>query len=299
MSDIFRGISAFPITPCNAAGQVDTANLQGLVGRLCEAQVNSIGLLGSTGTYAYLDPAERLRAVEAAAEVKGDTPLIVGVGALRPDTAVNLARDAAKAGADGLLLAPVSYTPLTEDEAYAHFVAVADATGLPLCIYNNPSTTHFTFSHDLLRRLADHPMISGVKMPLPASGAIADDLAGLREVLPADFVIGYSGDWGFTEAMPAGADAFFTALGGTIPRVFVTLGDALGSSDQELVAELDQRLAPLWSLCRRYGSLRLAYALTARLGLSNAQLPLPLLPLGADAMSELDRWLAESADLVG
>jgi 4-hydroxy-tetrahydrodipicolinate synthase len=299
MSDIFRGISAFPITPCNAAGQVDTANLQSLVGHLCDTEVSSIGLLGSTGTYAYLDPSERLRAVEAAAEVKGYTPLIVGVGALRTDTAVNLARDAAEAGADGLLLAPVSYTPLTEDEAYAHFVAVADATELPLCIYNNPSTTHFNFSHALLRRLADHPLICGVKMPLPAGGAIVDDLAGLRAVLPADFVIGYSGDWGFTEAMQTGADAFFTALGGTIPRVFVTLGDAIKASDQDLVAALDERLAPLWSLCRRYGSLRLAYALAARLGLSNAQLPLPLLPLGADAVSDLDRWLAECADLVG
>lgn len=299
MSDIFRRVSAFPITPCNAAGQVDTANLQDLVARLCDAQVNSIGLLGSTGTYAYLERAERLRAVKAAISAKGKLPLIVGVGALRTDAAVNLALDAAEAGADGLLLAPVSYTPLTEDEVYGHFIAVAEATALPLCIYNNPSTTHFNFSRALLRRLADHPLISGVKMPLPASGSIADDLSGLREELPADFVIGYSGDWGFAEAMRAGADAFFTALGGTLPKVFVTLGDAVGSSDHERIAKLDGRLATLWALCRQYGSLRLAYALTTRLSLSSAQLPLPLQPLGADALSKLDRWLAESADLVG
>src|SRR3954463_6216345 len=116
--------------------------------------VDSIGLLGSTGTYAYLTRAERRRAVEAAAGcLGGRVPLIVGVGALRTDDAQDLARDAAAAGADGLLLAPVSYTPLTEEEVFQHFVSVAGATSLPLCIYNNPSTTPFTFSNAPVERL--------------------------------------------------------------------------------------------------------------------------------------------------
>ena len=79
----------------------------------------------------------------------------------------NLARDAASEGADALLLAPVSYTPLTEEEVYQHFAAVAEATDLPLCVYNNPGTTHFTFSDALLERLAAVPNIKAVKMPLP------------------------------------------------------------------------------------------------------------------------------------
>lgn len=58
-----------------------------------------------------------------------------------PNEAEELARDAAEAGADGLLLAPVSYQKLTEEEVYQHFEAVATAGGLPLCIYNNPGTT--------------------------------------------------------------------------------------------------------------------------------------------------------------
>lgn len=155
---IFRGLSAFPITSADANGCVDTEALGRMVARLCAVEVDSIGLLGSTGTYVYLSREERSRAVAAAAEaVAGRTRLIVGIGALRTDAVVALARDAERAGADALLLAPVSYTPLTQDEVFEHYRATAAATGLPLCIYNNPGTTHFSFGLPLLQRLADAP----------------------------------------------------------------------------------------------------------------------------------------------
>ena len=147
---LFHGLSAFPITPADESGRVDTDALAALLDRLRAAEVDSVGLLGSTGTYAYLARPERRRAIEAAVEcVGGRVPVIVGVGALRTDDARDLARDAQAAGADGLLLAPVSYTPLFDEEVFQHFAAVAASTDLPLCVYNNPGTTHFTFSDDL------------------------------------------------------------------------------------------------------------------------------------------------------
>jgi len=211
MSEItspFTGLSAFPLTPADESGRVDTAALQGLLERIIGSGASSIGLLGSTGSYMYLTRNERRRAVEAAAEcVAGRLPITVGVGALRTDEAVALARDAAVAGADAMLLAPVSYTPLTEEEAFGHYAAVAAASGLPLCIYNNPSTTHFTFGEDLLVRLAGVPNIAAVKMPLPADGDFAGELTRLRSRTPDSFAIGYSGDWGAAKALLAGADA--------------------------------------------------------------------------------------------
>jgi hypothetical protein len=134
----FRGLSAFPLTPADEHGRVDTETLARLVERLCEAGVDSIGLLGSTGIYAYLAREERRRAVEAASECgRGRVPLVVGVGTLRSDHTMDLARDAEAAGADALLMAQVSYTPLTQDEAYEHYHAVTGASGLPLCIYGS------------------------------------------------------------------------------------------------------------------------------------------------------------------
>src|SRR4051812_9874875 len=165
---MFHGLCAFPITPADEQGRVDTDCLCLLLTRLEQAGVDSVGLLGSTGTYAYLTRSERRRAVEAAAKhLNRRTPIIVGVGALRTDDAQDLARDAEAAGASGLLLAPVSYTPLTDEEVFQHFVAVAGASGLPLCIYNNPSTTHFAFSDELVTRLAAVPQIVAVKNPAP------------------------------------------------------------------------------------------------------------------------------------
>lgn len=175
---IFKGLSAFPITPSDATGQVDTDALSGLIRQLQTANVASISLLGSTGTYAYLNRHERLRAVTAAAgAIAGATPLIMGVGALRTSEAVSLAADAQSGGTNALLLAPVSYTPLTQDEVFEHFRTVAAATDLPICIYNNPGTTHFNFGLPLLRQLADIPNIAAVKMPLPANTSIRKELA--------------------------------------------------------------------------------------------------------------------------
>ena len=279
MSKIFHGLSAFPITPADAAGRVDTAALSRVIGSLVTAGVDSIGLLGSTGTYAYLDRAERQRAIIAAREAAGATPLITGVGALRTDAAQTLARDAQEAGADGLLLAPVSYTPLTADEVFEHFVAVASEADLPLCIYNNPGTTHFTFDLPLLTRLAAVPNIVAVKMPLPAQGDITADLAGLRTALPEGFAIGYSGDWGCSEALLAGADAWFSVVGGLLPAQALALTRAAKHGDREKVQAIEQGFQPLWALLKQHGGVRVMYAAAQLMGLTEARPPRPILPL--------------------
>src|SRR4051812_7120573 len=216
---MFRSLSAFPLTPADPHGHVDTDDLVRLVERLAAAEVDSIGLLGSTGTYAYLTRAERRRAVEAAAGcLGGRVPLIVGVGALRTDDAQDLARDAEAAGAAGLLLAPVSYTPLTEEEVFQHFVAVAGATNLPLCIYNNPSTTHFTFSDALVERLTAVPNMAAVKNPAPSPTEARARHEALRSRVPDTFAVGYSGDWNASGAVLAGGEAWYSVVGGLLPE---------------------------------------------------------------------------------
>jgi 4-hydroxy-tetrahydrodipicolinate synthase len=123
---LFSGLSAFPLTPTDAAGHLQADVLCRFLENIQAAGADSIGLLGSTGGYAYLTREARQRAVRVAvACVGGMIPIIVGVGALRTDEAETLARDAKAAGADGLLLAPMSYAPLTDEEVFQHFAAVA------------------------------------------------------------------------------------------------------------------------------------------------------------------------------
>lgn len=281
-SQLFHGLSAFPITPADAQGRIDDALLGRLLENLCEAEVASIGLLGSTGIYAFLSLDERRRAVEVAVEaVGGRIPLLVGIGALRTDHAIELARHAQTAGASALLLAPVSYTPLTEDEVFEHYRAVATASGLPLCVYNNPGTTHFKFSTELLTRLAQLPTIQAVKMPLPADETLESAIPILRE--RTGLAIGYSGDWGMADAMLAGADAFYSVLAGLLPRPVVALVEAAMRGDQHIARQLDHALLPLWDCFKTYGSLRVMYVLLNRLGLGAAEPPRPILPLGPEA----------------
>ncbi|WP_188822164.1 dihydrodipicolinate synthase family protein [Brucella endophytica] len=285
---LFRGLSAFPLTPTDAEGRVQADALAILVERIHEAGADSIGLLGSTGGYAFLTRPERKRAVEAAvAKVGGRTPVIVGVGALRTDEAQALARDAAEAGADGLLLAPVSYTPLTEEEVFQHFVAVASATELPLCIYNNPTTTKFTFSHELIARLSEVPNVAAVKMPAPADGDFAEEIMRLRNLTPDGFAIGYSGDWNAANALLHGADAWYSVVAGLLPEPALKLTRAAQRGDVNEAQRMNEAFQPLWTLFQEFGSFRVMYAIANLLDLSEAQPPRPILPLAGEVLERV------------
>lgn len=298
---LFQGLSAFPITPADASGRVDTHALARLLERIQAAGADSIGLLGSTGAYAFLSRDERRRAVDAAmAAVGGKIPVIVGVGALRTDEALALAEDAKAAGADGLLLAPVSYTPLFEDEVYEHFVAVAKAGDLPLCIYNNPGTTKFTFSNALIARLAKVAHVDAVKMPLPADGDFGAELSVLRGTTPSIFSIGYSGDWGAAAALLAGGDAWYSVVAGLLPAEALALTRAAQAGDAAEVERLDSAFQPLWSLFKEFGSFRVMYVIADLIGLCKVAPPRPILPLNEAARarveSALDHLVASAND---
>lgn len=289
---LFAGLSAFPLTPADRNGIVDVAALGRLVDRLAGSGVASIGLLGSTGIYAYLDRGERRRAVAAAVEAAaGRCPLIVGAGALRTSWAQELARDAERAGADGLLLAPMSYTPLTDAEVAAHYRAVAGATGLPLCVYNNPSTTGFRFSPALIGELAAVATIVAIKMPPLADGDYPAELAALSARTGGGFAVGYSGDFDAAAALLAGAAAWYSVVGGLLPEPALRLTRAAMAGHRDEVAALDAAFAPLWVLMRAHGGLRVMYEVAALLALPVGDPPQPLLRLDAEAAQMVERAL--------
>ncbi|MEI4470714.1 dihydrodipicolinate synthase family protein [Frigidibacter sp. MR17.24] len=290
MTAAFLGLSAFPVTPADAAGRVDTDALGRLVARAAAAGVQSLGVLGSTGAYVYLPVPERARALAAAVEAAGGVPVIAGVGALRQDEAIANARVAEAAGAAGLLVAPVSYLPLTEDEVAGLVAAVAGATGLPVCVYNNPTTTHFTVTEALLARLAAIPRVAAVKNPAPADGDVAAQIARLRPAVPAGFSLGYSGDMTIAAALGAGADAWYSVLAGAFPAVAAEMWAARGDAGR--LAAIDARLAPVWEAFRRHTSFRCVHAAVAMLGLGRAIPPLPIRPLAPEAEAEFRDALA-------
>jgi 4-hydroxy-tetrahydrodipicolinate synthase len=279
-SSVFHGLSAFPITPCDPNGHVDENGLSKIISRLTNARVDSIGLLGSTGTYMYLDRAERRRAVEIAGKAADSAvPIIVGVGAMRTDEAERLAKDAEAAGASGLLLAPVSYTPLNDEEVFQHYASVAGATRLPLCIYNNPTTTHFTFDVPLIERLSKIDNIIALKNPGASASEMPSIVEPLRNATPSGFAIGFSGDWNAASALMAGGDAWYSVAGGLLPIPCLALTRAAQAGKDDEARRIDELFQPLWDLFKELSSIRVMYATANILGLTNSNPPRPILPI--------------------
>ncbi|MBM2712893.1 dihydrodipicolinate synthase family protein [Mesorhizobium caraganae] len=288
------GLSAFPITPTASNGDLDEIGLKRLVARLVEVRVDSIGLLGSTGTYIYLTRQERRRALEVAVgEAGGRTPILVGIGALRTDDAVKLAQDAKAIGAVAGLLAPVSYIPLTDDEVFGHFVTVAHESSLPIVIYDNPGTTHFRFTPELVGRLAKVPGIVGIKNPGGGSEETARHLAEQRTLVPGSFSIGYSGDWYAAEAMIAGADVWHSVLGGLFPRPCQQIVKAARQGNADEARRVDASLAPVWNLFKQFSSLRVVYALADMMDICRGEPPRPILPLPGAARHQVAEMLKD------
>ncbi len=283
-----KGLVAFPITPADPSGRVDAPALRGLIRRLADAEVDAVCVLGSTGTYPYLRRDERRRAIDIAASIlQGRTPLLAGVGALRSDEAAECAKDAVDAGANVGLLAPLSYTPLGEDEIVTHFASVAAESGLDLCIYDNPATTHVTLGDEMMGRLAAINGVVAVKTPAPSAERARVRIATLRRLAPPGFVVGFSVDQGAGEAMIAGADAWHSVLAGLYPAPLVAFRRAVAAADLEEARRLNALLEPVWRLMRIHSSLRVMYAAAAQAGLCAHDPPRPILPLGSEANAEV------------
>ena len=114
---MFTGLSAFPITPFTD-DQIDHSAYANLINRLADVQIDSICALGSTGLYPYLNTKEKEQAIQIAVEHADHIPVLAGIGSLRLRDVLTNAEQAEKLGVKGLLLAPLSYQRLTQEEVY-------------------------------------------------------------------------------------------------------------------------------------------------------------------------------------
>lgn len=279
MNTRFTSLSAFSLTPLHD-DVVDEAAFAGLIERLVAAGVDSITALGSTGSYAYLAPEERARVARLAVEHAGSTPVVVGVGDLRTSHVLAHVDSAEAAGAAGVLLAPMTYQALTPGDVFELYRTVTEHTKLPVIVYDNPGTTHFTFTTDMYARIAQLPGIVSIKIPgVPTDlGKAREHVAGIRAVIPEHVSIGVSGDAFAATGLNAGCEAWYSVIGGTLPEPALRITRAAQAGHAgDAVAE-SERLAPLWALFAEYGgSLRVTAAIAEHLGLAPQQcLPLPI-----------------------
>lgn len=293
---MFSGLGAFTLTPMSERG-LDEAAFVRLIGRLVAARVDSIGVLGSTGNYAYLTMAERARVVRLAVEHAGDVPVIVGIGALRTRDVLTLAGDAQSAGANGVLLPPMSYQKLAEDEVFELYETVTQSLSIPLCVYDNPGTTQFAFSDELHGRIAQRPNVASIKIPgVPGDPVEAKArLDRLRTRIPSDVTVGISGDGFAVNGLNAGCDAWYSVIGGVFPDTALAITRAAEAGNAKEATRLSERLQPLWALFSEYGgSLRVVAAAAELQGLvEHPCLPLPLKAISGEGRLRLAKLIKD------
>ena len=285
----FVGLSAFPLTPITDEA-IDEDAFSGIVEHLVGAGIDSVTALGSTGSYAYLDRGERRRVVELAVAAADGVPVLAGIGGTRTRDVLRYAEDAQSAGAAGLLLAPVGYQPLREDEVLGLFADVGAVSSVPIVVYDNPGTTHFVFTDELHARISELPRVASIKIPPVPGGpdAVRERVDSLRVEVSRTVTIGISGDPVAADALVAGCEAWYSVLAGTMPGPCRAIVDAVAAGDYARARALSARLSPLWELFESHGSYRVVSALAEELGLvRHPNLPRPVLGLDEGSRARL------------
>lgn len=221
---------------------------------------------------------------------------MVGISALNLRDVLLNAEDAQAAGASAVLLAPMSYQQLKENEVYKLYEVVTSNLSVPLCVYDNPGTTHFSFSDELHGRIAQLPNVRSIKIPgVPMEPQAAlDRVNRLRALIPDHVSIGISGDACAATGLNAGCDVWYSVIGGLYPEVAQSFTTAAQKGDTQETLRLSNRLAPMWELFHRNGgSLRVVAAAAEIQNLVKPPcLPLPLRALEGKERTELASLLS-------
>lgn len=187
---MFTGCGTAMVTPFRRDVSLDEPTLRNLIRRQIDAGVDFLVPCGTTGESPTLSRSEHLRVVELTVEVaKGRVPVLAGAGGYHTREVIELARELTVVGVDGILSVTPYYNKPTQEGLYQHYCAIADATPLPIVLYNVPGRTGVNIEPATLRRLAEVPHIVGVK---EASGNISQ-MAAILNSVPDDFVV-LSGD---------------------------------------------------------------------------------------------------------
>ena len=239
---LFRGILPAVVTPFDAQSELDFEALGSLVGWLIDSGCHGIVAIGTMGEYRSLSSSERTRVVESvAAAVGGRVPMTVGVSADSAQEASRFAVQAQTLGASRLMcLPPVSYHA-DEGELTAFFSRIADATELPLLLYNNPEGSKNDLMPETIAALSHIPNIAGVK---ECSGD-ARRIASILEMTDGGFEVVVGGDDWALEGLCAGATGWVSGCANAAPRECVALFDACERGDLAHARAIYSALLPL------------------------------------------------------
>ena len=241
---MLKGSLVALITPMNQDGSINYEQLHDLIDWHIENGTDGIVTVGTTGESATLPVEEHLAVIEATVKhVNKRVPVIAGTGANNTVEAIALSKAAEQAGADYTLSVVPYYNKPSQEGIYQHFKAIAEATSIPMVIYNVPGRTVVSMSNDTILRLAEIPNIVGVK---EASGNIGNNIELINSV-PEGFVVLSGDDPTGLPFMLCGGHGVVTVAANVAPKLFADMCRAALEGDIATARRLNEQLTPIYN----------------------------------------------------
>jgi len=237
-----RGCGTALVTPFREDGGIDEERVRALVRRQVDAGIHFLVPGGTTGEGVTLDRREKVRLTELVVEAAGGkVPVIAGCGGNDTAEVAALAGAMEATGAAGLLVVTPYYNKPAPHGLFLHYTAVAEATDLPIVVYNVPSRTGVNVTPGTLARLASIPGVAAVK---EAAGDIMQ-MARMIQSVPADFAVLSGDDAAALPAMALGAHGVISVVSNQVPGPMAALCDRCLAGDLAGARRIHRRWLPL------------------------------------------------------
>ena len=238
---IFKGMATAIVTPMTADG-IDYEALGRFLEFQIENGINAIVVMGTTGENATIEYTDQKEVIRFTVEkVNKRVPVIAGTGTNNTEHVLHNTQNACEVGADAILVVTPYYNKATQNGLYQHFVTIADASDVPVILYNVPGRTGCNLLPKTVARLAEHPNIVGVK---EATGNMAQMVEIMH--LCGDKIDVYSGEDALTVPMLAmGAAGTISVLSNVAPKESVAMTDAFFAGDLAKAAKMQCDMLPL------------------------------------------------------
>ena len=281
---IFQGMATAMVTPMDARGDIDYEAMGRFIDWQIDSGINALVVMGTTGENATIEPEDQTEVIRFTVErTAGRIPVIAGTGTNNTEHVLRNTREACRVGADAVLVVTPYYNKATQNGLIRHFYTVADASTVPVIVYNVPGRTGVNIQPKTLAALAEHPNIAAIK---EASGNMAQMVE--MAALCGDKVDIYSGEDALTVPMMAmGAKGTISVLSNVVPAQSVAMTDACLAGDYRTAAAWQCKLLPLINALFSEVNPIPAKAAASAMGFGEDFLRLPLTPMEEAARCKL------------
>lgn len=270
-----EGILPALVTPYASDGSINEQSLRKLIDRNLEKGVDGFYVGGSTAEAFLLSHAERRRVVEVVSEhLNGRGWLVVHVGSIRTDTAIDLARHAQAHRADAVSAIPPFYYRFTMDEVKRYYFDIADAVDVPLILYNFPAFSGVNLDHTVAADLFDHKQVTGIKH----TSLDLHQLERMKHSSP-EMSIFNGHDEVFLPALAAGADGAIGSTYNFMAEKFVAIRARFAAGDVHAAQELQTEANSVIDVLKEVGVFNGIKYILALQGIETGQCRSPFLPL--------------------